>query len=498
MQRAPEVFDFGGPLVTVADGRVYPLDEHTLRHWLGGCTQFWRWVTVKGDDAQRLEDPPAQVTKTLLSLGDRRQLKALTGIITAPTIRPDGSVLNSPGYDPVTGLLLEADSDDLYPIPITPTLDEARQAYRRLMTPFNDFPLVSDADRSVLLSALLTAAVRPALPTAPAFGFDAPLQGSGKTLLAKCIASLALGEVPDIWPHTHARDDEEIRKRIMTILMGGTRAVIWDNVVGIFDSAALAGVLTSQTYSDRILGKTGSAKIPNKALWLLTGNNMTLAGDLPRRVLKCRIDPECERPYARRFSIDPETYCQQHRQRMIADALTIIRGWFCAEQGGELPATGRMASFEQWDDLVRQPVAWLAAHQLDNAEAQLGLTDPMDAVDAAQSLDPEQEALDSLLTALEGVFGNREFMVKDVGEIVKRVQRARRSGFNPSDTHSSRDDDLVDVLEELLGNKCTSTRSIGRTLLNRADRLYNGRRLHKAGTRQRAIVWLVQSTGSTN
>lgn len=487
MRRAPDIFDFGGPLVTVAAGRVHPLDEHTLRHWLGGHTQYWRWVKIKDNIVERLEDPPGQLCKTLLSLGDRRQLKPLKGIITAPTMRPDGSILDAPGYDAATGLLLEADSDDLYPVPAAPTAGDAAAALDRLMTPFKDFPLVSEIDRAVLLSAILTAAVRPALPCAPAFGFDAPIQGSGKTLMASCISIMATGEAPTVWPHTNARDDEEIRKRVLTVLMAGTRAVVWDNILGVFDSAALAATLTRESFTDRILGRSGSVTVPNRAIWLLTGNNLTLAGDMPRRVLKCRIDPQSERPYARQFDLDPEAYCFHHRQRMVADALTIIRAWNQAHSGGTPRAAGRMASFEPWDDLVRQPVAWLASHVP-------GLADPMEAVDAAQALDPEQEALDTLLTSLEGAFGSRQFVGKDVAEVVKRVQQARRSGFDSVHTHSHAEEELAEILEELLGQKSTSTRSIGRTLANRADRLYGGRRLVRAGSKQRAAVWKVQTT----
>jgi hypothetical protein len=38
-----------------------------------------------------------------------------------------------------------------------------------------------------------------------------PIQGAGKTLLASCIAALATGQFPEVWPHTAGRDDEEVR-----------------------------------------------------------------------------------------------------------------------------------------------------------------------------------------------------------------------------------------------------------------------------------------------
>ncbi|MEL7895857.1 hypothetical protein [Vreelandella neptunia] len=483
MRRAPDVYDFGGVLVTTTVGRVYPLDEHALKHWLGGATQFWRKQKLRnGDTIEVLEDPPVNVAKQLLSLGERRNLKNLNAIITAPTLRLDGSLLNRPGFDVGTGLLLEISDDGIHPVPTHPTGEQVEQALTRLMVPFANFPLVGPVDKGILLAALLTAAVRPVLPTAPAVGFDAPTQGSGKTLLAKCVAVLALGEVPTIWPHTNARDDEEIRKRIMTILMTGARAVIWDNVIGIFDSAALAGALTSQNYSDRILGKTGSANVPNKALWLLTGNNLTLAGDLPRRVLKCRIDPEMDRPFARQFDVDPEAYCQQHRQRMIADALTVIRGWLTSN---DAPAPGKMASFEAWDTMVRQAVAWVACHFDPLGE----YADPMEAVNAAQAADPEQEQLDVLLCSLVGVFGSHPFTAKDVKRIHDNHHDPQLREFALSDSEQA----LAEIISEFKTERQLTTRGIGNVLKFRADRVVNGRRLRRRNGRGGVAAWVIET-----
>lgn len=483
MRRAPDVFDFGGPLVTATDGRVYPLDEHALKHWLGGATQFWRWHKLNnGDHAEVLEDPPVSVAKALLSIGERRQLKSLTAIITAPTLRLDGSLLNRPGFDEATGLLLEAEGDDIHTVPMHPTREQVETALERLMLPFADFPLVGPVDKGVLLAALLSAAVRPVLPTAPAVGFDAPTQGSGKTLLAKCVAVLALGEVPTIWPHTHARDDEEIRKRIMTILMTGARAVIWDNVIGVFDSAALAGALTSQHYSDRILGRTGHANVPNKALWLLTGNNLTLAGDLPRRVLKCRIDPETDRPFARQFDLDPEAYCQRHRLRMIADALTVIRGWLASD---DAPAPGNMASFEAWDLMVRQPVAWVARRFDLLGE----YADPMEAVDAAQAADPEQEQLDALLCSLADVFGSDPFTAKEVKKIHDNYHDPQLKDFALPDAEQA----LAETITEFKTARQLTARAVGNVLKFRADRVVNGKRLRRRNGRGGIAAWVIEN-----
>lgn len=473
-RNSPEAFDFGGPLVIVERGQVHPMDKHSLMHWLGGMTQFWRWqMTKNGQAVMVLEDPPVKIADQLLALGNRRKLKQLEAVITAPTIRPDGSLLNRPGFDALTGLLLDVNEDDLYPIPLSPTVEDVEQALARLMRPFADFPLVGRLDRSVLLASVLTAAVRPSIPTAPGFGFDAPVQGSGKTLLAKSLAALAGGQKPKI--HPHCKEEEEIRKRLMTILLGSPRAVVWDNIIGVFDSASLAGLLTSSSYSDRILGVSKDATLPNRALWLLTGNNLTLAGDMPRRVLKCRIDPESDRPFARQFDLDPEIYCLSNRQRMIADALTIIRGWFAA---GCPRAEGQMASFEQWDTLVRQPVAWIASYV-----EPFDYEDVMDAVDEAQASDPEQELWGEVLD-------NWWLLFQDKSKTAKEVLEGMRDDSFSRDTPQAK---LRDALDEYLAGRHLTARSLGKILQFRTDRVVDGKRLRRIKTSgKHAQQWRVE------
>jgi hypothetical protein len=237
---------------------------------------------------------------------------------------------------------------------------------------------------------------------------------------------------------------------------------VWDNVVGVFDSAALAAALTNQTFTDRVLGKSEAPTVPNKALFLLTGNNLCLAGDMPRRVLVCRIDPQSERPFAREFDLDPLAYTQAHRQSMVTAALVLVRGWLTS---GVSKARGRMASFEQWDDLVRQAVAWLANR------GRSDYVDVMQAVEDAQSADPEQEALHELLAAIQAVYGTRAFTAKE-------LLQSALGGLRGSVVT----DRLTEALADLAGGDVPKTaKSLGRLLRFREGRLVHGLALRKAG-----------------
>jgi len=89
-------------------------------------------------------------------------------------------VLDAPGYDPATRLLFDPMGEDVPAVPVRPTLKQARDALDLLLHPFQTFPFVDANARGAMVAAILTAAVRPVLPTSPAFAFDAPIRCSRK------------------------------------------------------------------------------------------------------------------------------------------------------------------------------------------------------------------------------------------------------------------------------------------------------------------------------
>ena len=85
-----------------------------------------------------------------------------------------------PGHDP-----LVPDQGQLAPhpaLPRDPDRDMALRALGYLKDLISTFPFVTEADRAVALSVILTALVRRSLPTAPLHGFNAPTAGSGKSM----------------------------------------------------------------------------------------------------------------------------------------------------------------------------------------------------------------------------------------------------------------------------------------------------------------------------
>ena len=113
-------------------------------------------------------------------------LRPLRGVTGSPVLRPDGTLLQAPGYDHATGLLLEP-RIPVAQVPARPSASDVAWAKHLLLDKvLRDFPWVALADRANYLAMLITQIIRPRLLGAPVpfSPFTATAPGSGKTLLA--------------------------------------------------------------------------------------------------------------------------------------------------------------------------------------------------------------------------------------------------------------------------------------------------------------------------
>lgn len=485
-QNAPDLYDFGTEIATSAgNGQLLVINKDTVRYAASRVVQFWRWQKMPRDTlVEVLTDPPPDVCNTILAMGSKRGLKPLDAVVSAPLMRLNGCVMSVSGYDSETHLLLDM-TEPPPRVPTDPTVEQLRNAWTLLWKPFSQFPFASATDRAVLLATILTAIERPVLSKAPASAIDAPRQGSGKTLIAECISILATGKHPVAWPHIE-RNEDEVRKRLLTALRSGERVLLWDNITGSFDSAALAVLLTSDIYTDRVLGASRSESYPNRMLILLTGNNFTPSGELPRRVLTCRLDAQSERPFTRDFTFNPADICLLHRQEMVAAALTLMCGYVAA---GRPQATNRkLGSFEEWDRLVRQAVLWIGLHI---AEPGL-LGDPIDSILERADSDPADEAHVALMMAWQSIFGERYIFVRELLEVHRR---ARAFGMANNATIAERH--LADCLDEFSNGRQLTAGAIGKMVAFRRDRPAGGMQITRSPqTYQNSYQWKVSLTSA--
>lgn len=411
-----ELYDFGDrALVRVTGGRSVEVSETWLADYLARECLFKRF------DKRAKEWLPCYVPQvlpqTILARSGARGLNRLCGIVTQPAMRPDGSILDVPGFDDRTGLLFVSERAAPARIPQRPTADDARRAVEVLWQPFIGFPFDGPVSRGVALAAILTAVVRPALPTAPAFGFDAPAAGTGKTLLARCLSELR-GERAA--PTSPPRDDAEMSKFLLAALLGGAPVLILDNWVAVVDGnafPALCAAITGDMIEGRILGRSENARLPNRLLVAITGNNLGVAADMVRRVLVARLDAKQDRPELRRFAFDPDIYVREHRTRLTVAALTALRAYRVNRAVDNdfmgPPASDVLGSFEAWDSLVRQAVVWIGQPK-ERGGLGLDFADPVASAAASAVSDPTRNALAAMLQACRAKYQGASFAAADI------------------------------------------------------------------------------------
>lgn len=403
MRMQGDSFDFGGRgVVRVTDERLYPVDAPYLRDYLGRIVRFVRY-----DKRTKDWEPtkcPEDTAKAILAKHGERELPKLTAVITAPTMRANGSILDAPGFDQDTGLLYVNDDLESVRVPTAPGKEAVAAALAELWGPFELFPFAGPIDRGVMLAALFTAVVRRALPTAPGFAFDAPAAGSGKTRLAHCLAAMGGHQPASFAPPP---SDDELRKTLFAALREGAGCIVLDNLIAPLGGAALNQFLTESQYSSRILGVSENQTVPNTSMFVVTGNNLAFIGDTCRRILPCRIDAESETPYLRRFAFDPLDLVRSGRRRLVVAALTLLRAYQAA--GAPVVAAGSLASFEKWDAIVRQAVCWLGLEQ-----EKLELGDPAVAIASNIREDSHKSSLRAVLEAWRDCFGERAVSAQEV------------------------------------------------------------------------------------
>ncbi|MDZ7735939.1 MAG: hypothetical protein U5P41_07420 [Gammaproteobacteria bacterium] len=354
-------------------------------------TRYGAWQRYDARSKKwRFVDCPRDVAETLALRGSWR-LPVLTAVLGAPTVAPDGRLLNQAGYNPEGGVYLHIGK--WRKTKGKPTRDDAVAARETLEDLISEFPFVDGPSRAVWLAALLTGLVRWSLPTAPFFGFDAPVMGSGKTLLANLVGVLINGHKPAAL--TKPKDETEMRKVVLAALVEGDPVLLIDNIEYPLGGAELCSIATSETYSDRLLGQSRNVTVRTAVTVMMTGNNLTIRGDLSTRVLSARLDPGVEHPEEREFErSDITAYALDKRQELVNAALTILLAHHRAKQpDAGLKPFGR---FEQWSLRVRSALVWA------------GCEDPCETRSRVEGIDPEREMHRELLENWWLVYGATE------------------------------------------------------------------------------------------
>jgi hypothetical protein len=354
----PAIFQRGGLLtrlrVRVESGAPYlePLTDSALRGVLARIANWFKIHVTRQGNVEEEDAPPMEVVKDLAALPSWECVPPLEALVESPVLIADGQLIVAPGFHPASRLWYHPAADLKLPeISLFPTLGEIEKARHWLLFELlGDFPFEDDASRAHALAALLLPFVRLMIdgPT-PLHLLDAPVEGTGKTLLAMIIGLVSTGrEVESI---AEAYCDEEWRKRITATLAEAPTFVLLDNLNRVLDTGALASVLTSRVWKDRILGFSKTARLPNTCVWLASGNNTRLSRELIRRTLLCRLDANLDAPWERSDFRHPNLigWTKANRSQLVAAALTLCQAWIAA---GRPPGGQTLGMFESWAETM--------------------------------------------------------------------------------------------------------------------------------------------------
>jgi putative DNA primase/helicase len=417
----------------------YVLNIHkiTFQKW-NERAKGWRYI-----------DPPNEVIQKLLAKGTWPRLPHVVGVVTVPTLRPDGTVLSEPGYDPATKLWY-APAGDLRLPPIRDTREAAEAALALFKELLSEFPFVTDLDRSVALAALMTPVLRGACDVVPLILIVATTPGSGKSYMADLASAIVRAQR---CPVITAARGEEAEKRLGALILESVQIISIDNCIYDLGGAMLCQMVERPIIRTRILGKSETPECEWRGTLFANGNNIGVIGDMTRRTIECNLDPGVERPELRKHSFDPIERVMANRGAYVAAALTIALAY---RASGERAACDPIASYGQWSRVVREPLIWL------------GEADPVRSMERARDMDPEQAAARELVAHWAACLGlDKQYTAREI------VQRVCHDGTVLLKRPEFR---------ELLLSQCgaggqVDTRKFGQWLKRISGRLYDGHRI---------------------
>jgi hypothetical protein len=274
---------------------------------------------------------------------------------------------------------------------------------------------------------------------------------------------------------TFTPEPDELRKRIMAVLLQGDSIINFDNLDEPLKGDSLCTVLTAETFSERVLGANRNATAPTACTWLATGNNLIFHGDMTRRVVCCQLDPQCERPEERQFSRNLHDWIPANRPALVAAALTALRSYIVAGKPRQnIPILG---GFEDWSNLIRCALIWL------------GEADPTAGRERLETTDPVREKLRGLLLAWFATFRT---VPSTSNEAVFKANEKIYDEGNELRAYPALHDVLSEHFTDRRGE--LSSKLMGYFLRQYAQRVEHGARFEKAekyGARQKWRVVVV-------
>lgn len=468
----PQLLRHAGVLVRIeetdAQPQLKPMMQDAFRHELARRIEWY--VTVKrrdGSVSEKAAYPPMAVVRDMLAT-PAPPVPTLHRLVTTPVFDPAGRLITTRGFDPPSGLLYTPPPSFALPYAVQAQPDRAAiDRARRLLVDelLGEFPFENNADKAHALALALQPFARALIdgPT-PLYLIEKAMPGAGATLLAQCATLLASGVI--VPAMTLGRDDDELRKRLSARLLSSPHCVLIDNVRRL-DSETLAMALTSAVWEDRLLGATQLLRLPLTCTWVATGINPTLSAEITRRTMRIRLAPEMERPWLRSGFRHPDLrgWTSARRGELVWAALTLVQAWIAS--GRPDGSADRLGMFEAWTRVM--------SGILDTCGVPGFLCNLAAFYEAS---DNESRTLAAFVSRWWNAYGDREVGVADLWRLLTPP------AGDPMDLNLGGDSEASQRIR--LGKKLGQLR----------DRVFDGRKILDAGSRQRAQQWKLKPVAS--
>jgi putative DNA primase/helicase len=456
--------------------------EKITEPWLKSVTtryvDFFKW---KKDEREAIGVPP-DVAKSMLGRFGLWEFPTVTGIITAPTLRPDGTILAREGWDSETGLLLLGPLPPMPQIPDEPTIDDARRAVAILDGLLVEFPFVDRGSRSAALSGLITPTVRGALKCVPGHSTSSPEPGTGKSYMGDLAAGIANGDAMPILATGNQK--EELEKRIDSQVLAGISLWCLDNVTMPIGGDAICQAIERPLYGARILSKSETKTVRNTWSIFINGNALKIKNDATRRILRISLDAKQEKPEHRKFKGNPYLDVLANRGRYLWAALTVVRAYIVAGKPGRLPWIGE--PFSAWSDLVRSALVWL------------DYEDPFVTTETTRENDPDRQSRAAMLQAILLAYGSDPDDARTANRMIEDANagaiHSLKVGAKPIDAvFSDQAKNLKAAIENYLTGKGVNAQHLGNKFSKDQGRITDGLKLSTSYDRKHKINrWYVE------
>lgn len=415
---------------------------------------------LPGPRKVRAIEPPDFVVSDVLKYA-HPSTRPIDGLVRIPTLRPDGAVHQTPGYDPLSRLWYAPDSE-VEPIPTVIRSRELQRAVAALLTPFRQFPFVDESAIAGTIACLIEQVVRPMITgPRPLYAFDAPAfrgTGSGKTLIPRAIGALISGRPVSVtpWPDT----SEEVAKVITALLMEGTAFVIFDNLMGTVDHPHLAALVTNTHWTVRTLSTMRAPQLLQQATWAVTLNGATFSRDMARRSVLIRLNAGVADAHKRKgFDIeDLVPWIIEHRAHILRAALILARSWVLAGSPKDPGLT--IGTFESWARVV----GGILHHA--------GICGLSQAIGASGDRDVETVEYEHLVERWIETFGDRPVSAGQIMELADHYALFARA-LEGSRTKPGRARRMAEIVGRMVGHQ------VGGVTVRRREAKLNGHTMYE-------------------